>query len=183
MKKSSTNSETKQPRGGPTKRTPKLLARLILLARRGFTDVEMADLVGITRKTIHNWRASKEFANVFQSAKKSADLMVERSLFDRAIGYEVEEEQVHPVSGVPVKIKRRVLPDVTAQIFWLKNRDRANWNWDRIGQLDVNLRVIHPPDWNEFSRYFSVRDQAGSAVPPAPHPTNGHAVGAGADSH
>lgn len=162
--------------------TPKLRSHLILLARRGFTDEQMAELLGVSSRSINNWKASGKLTREFQAGKRTADRRVEYSLYERATGYNHPEEKIFCEGGVVTRVPtiKHVPADVTAQIFWLKNRDRANWNWDRIGQLDVNLKVIHPPDWNEFSRYFSVRDQAGSAVPSAPHPTNGHGVGAGA---
>lgn len=183
-KPSTKHAAPKDERYAP-KFTPKLLSHLILLARRGFTDKQMAELLGVSCRSIDNWKASGKLTPEFKAGKRTADRRVEYSLYERATGYNFPEEKIFCEAGVVTRVAtmKHVPADVTAQIFWLKNRDRANWNWDRIGQLDVNLRVIHPPDWNEFSRYFSVRDQAGSAVPPAPHPTNGHAVGAGADSH
>jgi hypothetical protein len=51
---------------------------------------------------------------------------VERSLYQRAIGYEQEEVKIFMPSGaenpVYAPFRAKVAPDVTAAIFWLKNR-------------------------------------------------------------
>jgi len=65
-------------------------------------------------------------------------LLVEQSLYQRAIGYEYTETRtygkVRTVEGkqevIAEKmetIRKQVAPDVTAQIFWLCNRDREKW--------------------------------------------------------
>lgn len=58
-----------------------------------------------------------------------------RSLYQRAVGYEYEEEKrivEYDKEGniKPVKVektKKHVPPDVGAQCFWLKNRQRSMW--------------------------------------------------------
>ena len=60
------------------------------------------------------------------------------SLYQRAVGYSYETIKIFcDKNGNVTKMPYRehVPPDVTAQIFWLKNRDPAHWRdaW----QLDV----------------------------------------------
>ena len=55
---------------------------------------------------------------------------VERSLYSRAVGYSFNSEKIFcnkdgEVTRVP--IVEHVPPDVTAQIFWLKNRKPTEW--------------------------------------------------------
>jgi hypothetical protein len=62
--------------------------------------------------------------------KEEADARVERSLYMRAVGYSYDAEKIFcdkngKVTRVPYR--EHVPPDVTAQIFWLKNRDPAHW--------------------------------------------------------
>ena len=55
---------------------------------------------------------------------------VERSLYNRAVGYTFDSVKVFcSKDGVITKvlIKEHVPPDVPAQIFWLKNRKPAEW--------------------------------------------------------
>ena len=72
-------------------------------------------------------------------AKEDADNRVERSLYNRAVGYTFKSEKIVTVSRGAnmgsdierVPIKEHVPPDVTAQIFWLKNRRKDQWR-DRV---------------------------------------------------
>jgi hypothetical protein len=54
---------------------------------------------------------------------------VERSLYQRAIGFEYDAVKVFNAKGRPLVVPYRhvVPPDVTAQIFWLKNRRPERW--------------------------------------------------------
>jgi hypothetical protein len=61
--------------------------------------------------------------------KEEADARIERSLYRRAVGYSFKSEKIFcnkdgEVTRVP--IVEHMPPDVTAQIFWLKNRARSN---------------------------------------------------------
>jgi hypothetical protein len=74
------------------------------------------------------------------NGKAEADDRVERSLYSRAVGYSFNSEKIFcnkdgEVTRVPYV--EHVPPDVTACIFWLKNRDPAHWRdaW----QLDATL--------------------------------------------
>lgn len=62
------------------------------------------------------------------------DQDVENALLRRALGFEykeVIEEETKLANGMVKKytktVKRVALPDVTAQIFWLKNRRPDRW--------------------------------------------------------
>ena len=58
---------------------------------------------------------------------------VENALFRRAIGYEYDE--VTYECGVETKrVRKHVVGDVTAQIYWLKNRRPDLWRDRRDGQ-------------------------------------------------
>jgi hypothetical protein len=79
-------------------------------------------------------------ASSLKAGKEEADSRVEQSLYQRAVGYSFESEKVFcnkdgEVTRVP--IVEHVPPDVTACIFWLKNRDPAHWRdaW----QLEATL--------------------------------------------
>jgi hypothetical protein len=56
---------------------------------------------------------------------------VERSLYERAVGYNYEATKIFMPAGrdkpVYAPYIEHVPPDVTAGIFWLKNRDPQNW--------------------------------------------------------
>jgi hypothetical protein len=100
------------------------------LSSEGATDQEMADYFGVDVRTLYRWKNTQpEFRQAIKSAKDAADDRVERSLFERALGYERDEVDVRVVAGVIVqtKIRKFYPPDTTAAIFWLKNRKPTEW--------------------------------------------------------
>ena len=104
---------------------------LILLegwARDGLTDEQIAHNMGIATSTFYEWKKkSKEFS---ESLKKNKDI----------VDFEVEN----------ALLKNAMEGNVTAQIFWLKNRKKLQWR-ERIeyatddkelSKLDELLKVI-----------------------------------------
>ena len=90
----------------------------------------------VSKRTIIRWTKDHEsFADAIRAGKGVSDAKVIRSLYQRATGYEYEEEKriiEYDKEGnlKPVRVekcKRHVPPDVGAQCFWLKNRQRAQW--------------------------------------------------------
>jgi len=76
------------------------------LARDGLTDEQIATRIGITRVSLWRWRNKHpELAKACREGKDVADCKVESALYKNAI------------EG-----------NVTAQIFWLKNRKPDKWN-------------------------------------------------------
>ena len=106
------------------------------LAAMGATDVDIAQYFGVTKMTINRWKKDHpSFADSLRKGKGASDAKVVRSLYERATGYEVKEErrivETDKDGNIkPVRIEtvtKQVPPDVTAQIFWLKNRQRDLW--------------------------------------------------------
>ena len=98
----------------------------------GATDQELADMLNVSVRTIYNWRATKlDLVDAMASGKNVADARVERSLYQRAIGYEQEEVKIFMPAGaespVYAPFRAKVAPDTTAAIFWLKNRRPDEW--------------------------------------------------------
>lgn len=102
---------------------------LILLegwARYGLTDKQIAHNMGITEQTLNVWK--NKYPSLSESLKKGkevVDIMVENALLKRALGYDYDETRIELYpdgSRKKVVSKKHVVPDVTAQIFWLKNR-------------------------------------------------------------
>lgn len=96
-------------------------------ARSGLTDEQIAKNMGVTVRTLYNWK--KKSLPIFQSLKKGKEVVdyeVENALLKRALGYTVKEEKLTK-DGEVVELEREVPGDVTAQIFWLKNRKPDAW--------------------------------------------------------
>ena len=106
------------------------------LAAMGATIEEISDAMGVSKRTIIRWSKDHEsFGKALAEGKGVSDAKVIRSLYQRAPGYEYTEEkkivEVDKDGNVkPVRvetIKKHVPPDVAAQCFWLKNRQRDRW--------------------------------------------------------
>ena len=106
------------------------------LAAMGATNEEIAKAMGVSKRTIIRWSQEHEsFGESLARGKGVSDAKVVRSLYQRAVGYEYEEEKrivEYDKEGniKPVKVektKKHVPPDVGAQCFWLKNRQRSMW--------------------------------------------------------
>ena len=73
-------------------------------------------------------RRVTSITSALAAGKAEADGRVERSLYMRAVGYSYDAEKIFcDKNGNVTKVPYRehVPPDVTACIFWLKNRDPA----------------------------------------------------------
>lgn len=77
-----------------------------------------------------------EISEALKRGKEVVDIQVENALLKRALGYQYKEttrEKVkNPVTGfscmsVTKEVAKEVVPDTTAQIFWLKNRRPDKW--------------------------------------------------------
>lgn len=107
--------------------TPEGLIKLEGWARDGLTDEQIAANMGIAAKTLYRWKEA--YCQICQSLKKGKEVVdyeVENALLKRALGYTVKEEKLTK-DGEVVELEREVPGDVTAQIFWLKNRKPSVW--------------------------------------------------------
>ena len=114
----------------------------------GFTDVKLAKLFSVTVPTITGWK--KSHPGFFTSIKKGKDdydvMLAEDCLMKRLQGYNYIETTKKPNRGKGVdpgtlvitkQVTKHVVPDTTAQIFFLKNRQPERWR-DRQ-QIDVGI--------------------------------------------
>ena len=86
--------------------------------------------------------------------KDEVDDLVENALLKRALGYDVEEVTEEFDAGGILKsrktVTKHIVPDVTAQIYWTKNRRPDRWvNSDRIEiqqskeQMDIHRELVN----------------------------------------
>lgn len=110
---------------------PEGLLKIEGWARDGLIDVEIAKMMEINPDTLYGWK--KKFPQIAEALKKGKDVVdrqVENALLKRALGYEYEEvKKVYEGDKLKEKTitKKMVVPDTTAQIFWLKNRKPDKW--------------------------------------------------------
>jgi hypothetical protein len=130
---------------------PKLLL-VEAWARDGCIDADIARKLGVAYSTFREYvKQYPALAAALKRGKEVADVEVENALFKRAVGYTYEEvtreATTDPKTGQTIMIEtkrvtKEVQPDVTAQIFWLKNRRPDKWR-DRqelshSGSMEIN---------------------------------------------
>lgn len=106
-------------------------------ARDGLTNEQIAEKMGINPCTLYDWKNNySEISEALKRGKEVVDKMVENALLKRALGYSYKETTrelfVDKATGIEeLKItkvvEKEVIPDTTAQIFWLKNRKPEEW--------------------------------------------------------
>lgn len=109
-------------------------------ARDGLIDEQIATNIGVSYSTFKEWK--KKFPDFSAALKKGKDVVdreVENALYKSAVGFVYEEETVTNAGDV-VLVKKYSKPNTTAQIFWLKNRKRAQWT-DK-SEIDVSGTVV-----------------------------------------
>ena len=123
--------------------TPEGLLKIEGWARDGLTDEQIAENMGIVASTLYEWKKQySEISEALKSGKEVVDRQVENALLKRALGYEYEEVKEKYENGFCVErtiTKKEVVPDTTAQIFWLKNRKPQQWRDKQEVTVDGNL--------------------------------------------
>jgi hypothetical protein len=104
----------------------------------GFTtNEELAYLLGVSARTIINYKKNPDFLSLLQNACFKPDQEVAESLLNKARGFEREVEKPIVVSDGRnegshveiVKYKEYFPPDTLAINSWLNNRRRHQWAW------------------------------------------------------
>lgn len=116
--------------GRPSVFTETLMVKIADLATRGKTEEQIAEIVGISRRTLNVWKHTKPgFLLSIQEARKIADDVVVAALFERAVGYSHPVTEILLKSGKITRIERRKFypPDVGAAKFWLLHRRSSKW--------------------------------------------------------
>ena len=123
-------------------------------ARDGLSNEQIAHNIGINKDTLYEWQKRfSDFSDALKKGKEVVDREVENAMLKRALGYEYDEVTQEPVTDkdtgitemrVTKVVTKQIVPDVTAQIFWLKNRKPAEYrdkhDVEFKGELPVVLR-------------------------------------------
>ena len=147
------------------------LLRIEGWARDGLTDKQIAEnKIGISERTFSRWKDKyPSILSALKNGKRPVDTEVENATLNLAKGYYVTVKK-----PIKVKTKRQldgkgtieeerieyvdeqiyIPPNVTAQIFWLKNRKPGKWRdrqIDPIKEADVEdlsalAELLNEPD-------------------------------------
>ncbi|WP_340018290.1 MULTISPECIES: transposase [Paenibacillus] len=136
---------------------PKLLL-IEAWARDGMIQEDIAKKLGVAMSSFSDYKNKfPELSEALKRGQEVVDVEVENALFKRALGYRYDEvtkeaareldEETGEYKTVMVETKRvtkEVQPDVTAQIFWLKNRKPETWRDKKEVDADVSgsMQVI-----------------------------------------
>ena len=125
--------------------TTEYIERIKGWARDGLTDEDIAHNMHINVSTLRRWKHEHpEIADALRLGKDSADRIVENALYKSACGYtqkirkpvRIKIIDYDPETGRKIRETESwksveedlyIPPQVTAQIFWLKNRKPEQW--------------------------------------------------------
>lgn len=114
-------------------------------ARDGLIDKDIAHNIGVGYSTLREWKKLyPEIGEALRKGKEVVDRIVENALYKSAIGFmqkikkpvRIKEVEYDPATGKKVRESEKwvqveeeiyIAPQVTAQIFWLKNRKPDQW--------------------------------------------------------
>lgn len=135
----------------PSKYDPKFDDMAYKLCLLGATDKDIADILEVNQDTVNEWKkVHPSFSESLKKGKAIADANVADRLYQRAMGFEHDSEEIKVVSlggkeGSEIErvpIRKIYPPDPTAAIFWLKNRQPAQWRDKQeveVKGLTINL--------------------------------------------
>lgn len=138
---------------------PKFITAAQVMCRDlGATDKDLARAFNVSLRTIERWRVTEpEFAAAVALGKDAADDKVERSLYQRAMGYACEDFKPIRLKSGRVKLLRFVKqypPDTFACIYWLNNRRPQQWRHKieleaNLKPADVTANPLSMEEWDE----------------------------------
>jgi hypothetical protein len=116
--------------GRPTKYDTAFAAIAQRLAARGHIDRDIAEILGVSERTLHAWKKRHpRLSAALKAGKAVADDRVQMALYNRAVGYNFDTEKVFHDRGEIVRAPfvEHVPPNIQACIFWLINRRPKAW--------------------------------------------------------
>ena len=140
--------------GRPTKYKPEFVEQARKLCMLGATDMELADFFSVNVLTIYRWQHEHEdFCKALTSGKELADERVERSFYNRAVGYTFDSVKIFMPSGasepVHAHYREHVPPDTGACMSWLKNRRKETWRDKQDIDHNVSFAVVKVNETDE----------------------------------
>jgi hypothetical protein len=132
--------------GRPTKYKDEYCDQAYKLCLLGATDKDLADFFEVDERTINNWKDQyEEFFQSLVKGKMLADANVADRLYQRALGFEHDSEEIKVISGgiagsmiERVPIRKIYPPDTVAAKFWLMNRQPDKWR-EKTENLNKNI--------------------------------------------
>lgn len=139
---------TKETRGRKSSMRKINMQHLEKLAKDGWTDAEMSDFFGMSKRTFIRLRQrDPNFGKLVNDWKEVADNKVERKLYEKAMGYTHPEEKIFCQDGKVTRVQtiKEYAPDTMSMIFWLTNRKHSDWKRTREteGTDPLTIKVLN----------------------------------------
>ncbi len=133
-------------KGRPTGFREQFVEQAQALCKLGATDMELAEFFKVDVRTIYRWKhAHEDFCQAVTCGKEACDDRVERSLYNRAVGYDHAAVKIFMPSGAEQPVyapyTEHVPPDPGAALNWLKNRRGDVWRDSKTVDL-VNAEQL-----------------------------------------
>jgi len=128
----------------PGKWDESMILRAMVLAQEGITEKKIAVALNVHEHTINYWKRTKpKFLEALQTGKQHYTERVERSLVESAVGYSHPDIHFATIDGQVVQTPyiKHYAPNVTAQIFFLKNR--APNRWTDVHRIEGSVQHRH----------------------------------------
>lgn len=140
---------------------PDGLLRIEGWARDGLTDAQIARNMGIGYSTLSEWVIKfPEISDALKKGKAPVDIIVENALFKSATGFHEKVKKCVVVgTGTVAHIEEveedvYVPPNVTAQVFWLKNRRPDVWRDRRENTVKMSAADLDDTS-RRLNEYFA----------------------------
>lgn len=132
--------------------TEKNLEIVRSMCRKGWTNDEIADYIGISLSTFYKWQKEHvEFSEALKEPKEYCIARVENALLTRAVGIEKEISEKETVTvekdgkKVTTTTEKKGMsyypPDTRAAIFYLTNRAGKDWKQKQQTELSGKLSI------------------------------------------
>lgn len=147
------NQEKNNATGLTTTYKPEYAEQAYTLALLGATIGIMAMFFNTSEEVISRWgRENPAFNQAIKRGGIDMDTQIAERLSQRALGYDYKESETWQVlnkktgeiTTLEKHYNKHMAPDVTAQIFWLKNRQRGIWTdvsrTEMYNKVDIDIK-------------------------------------------
>ena len=139
--------KVKRNKSGPkTAYRPTLDNRVFMLALYGLTENEMIHVLEININTWRLWkRKHPSLQEALDKGRLDADIKVAHSLYKRAVGFEIDTEQIvqNREGIIRVPTKTYYPPDMKAIQMWLSNRSKGRWTTITHHKVEHSGEILH----------------------------------------
>lgn len=143
-----------KPKGRPSLMHDGVIPMARLMTEQGALKTEIADAIGVSYRTLRNWELqNKDLFHALNADEVVLTNNVERSVYQRATGYEFAAEKVFQYQGEIVRAAtiEHCPPDIGAAKFWLTNRAPDRWQERTVRDVNATVTVAHT-----FEEYLSL---------------------------